>query len=359
MNPIVFETKKSRLLSFVGTFFMMILIMTPLWVPRCLLTDNINTRNVLLFLAASVVIALITAIIGLISGMRTSPKIKITVSDKEVQVIKGDAEGTYLIEDFIRGQKEIKSTGRSSKIYYTLLFEGGDDLLFIDLPGFSSTSFQQLSDTLCIRKQELTGEYPEDNKEMLTGGIYKGVYEYKSPVAIKGIIALFVAVLVLIWGTIAYFIMRESLSRSVIFMGFFTVLASVFLPVFIIMLYVSTKKLKESIIRNLSIGAFELKVNDDVINLADIERAYITPYYLKDIDGDYRVLAFKLNGSDAYKRYIVEKRPKSISFDDGYIKLYNSIMDLLKTQGVSAEIYDFSRGDFNFLKNNRRYSTTV
>lgn len=74
---------------------------------------------------------------------------------------------------------------------------------------------------------------------------------------------------------------------------------------------------------------------------------------------DCRVLAFKLNGSDAYKRYIVEKRPKSISFDDGYIKLYNSIMDLLKTQGVSAEIYDFSRGDFNFLKNNRRYSTTV
>ena len=126
-------------------------------------TQKLNLQNMLIVLAAALVIG---AIMGIVAMLKI-PKMKITVNKKGVEVIRGKAEGFYPLKDF-RGYK---TTRRQKNEFGTLIFEDEDDTddqyLLIDCEGFRWGDFKKIADCIRIFKYNVfhDGDYPTDKLE--------------------------------------------------------------------------------------------------------------------------------------------------------------------------------------------------
>lgn len=307
-------------------------------IPR-LLSGDYSAHRALVTLGLACIFGLILGTALTVYNIVKTPKMTVTVSDDEVDVVKGKAHGTYPIEDFVRGQRDVRAAGRSTKVVFVLVFEGEEDYLYIDLPGFTYENFRRMTDAIGVKKHELQTDAAEDSKETLNGDIYKGEYTYRSPIKFTPIIIFFAAVILFLWGAVIYLVSKSN-DHSLGYLCVFLVIGTISAIGLFVSFPMVDRKIDSTVIKVLSIGTFELKVNEDVINLSDIERVYITQPYLTEIAYDQRKLIVTLKNSAGAKRYIVGDRPKTYSSDDEYIKLYNSIINLCNSQGIPVDMYD-------------------
>ena len=95
---------------------------------------------------------IIAVVFGAVSGLMAFikiPKMKITLNESDIEVVRGSAKGTYRFEDFIGCRKQTVSNGRSSKTVYSLVFEDEDgEELFIDCLGFDYYDIQGIADAI-------------------------------------------------------------------------------------------------------------------------------------------------------------------------------------------------------------------
>ena len=332
----VFENKNGRFRAFILPFIGMPVLALVVAATR-ILSKGITEKSMMIML----LIAGISLIAGACAGLHAAfkiPKMKITLSDEEVDVIKGTAKGTYLIGDLVDCRQQTVNSGRKTRIIFSLVFQGEDDILFIDCEGFSYYEFLNLADAVRIRKHALTGTDNEGNGELLSGDRFNGSYENEYTPPLNKSFFKFAIIMFLI------IILADGI---LIYSSGFTVL-TIMLTVFIcigvagtFILYLMNlrgpDKNKDMTVKTLVLDSFDLKVNDLSWNYGGIEKIYITPPYLTAFyEEDTRNLKVFVNGSAKPVDFVVEKRPQKYDPSDEYTRLYNSLLKLCGQKGIAV-----------------------
>ena len=333
----VFENKKGRFRAFILPFIG-IPVIIPIVADTRILSKGISEKSLMIML----LIAGISLIAGACIGLRAAfkiPKMKITLSDEEVDVIRGTARGTYLIEDLVDCKKQTINSARRPRIFFSLVFQGEDDILFIDCEGFSYYEFLNLADAVRIRKHALTGNDNDGSEEMLSGDRFNGSYEPEDTSALNKSFFKFAAIM---------FLVMALADGIMIFNSGFTVLTimmtaaiGIGLPGTVIFYFLNkrgTDNSRDMTVKTLILDSFDLKVNDLSWNYCGIGKIYITPPYLTAFDeDDTRNLKVFVNGSEKPVDFVVEKRPEKYDPSDEYTRLYNSILKLCGQKGITVD----------------------
>ena len=339
MNEIVFENKNAKLKAFLMPVIGSVILYLIYGIPRMLMKDPSSlSKNVKVYLILLGAFLLIGLAAGLHSAVRIK-KMRITINDEGIDVIKGKAHGFYPLDTFLRCQRETQSAGRSVKVVKSLVFDGDEGLLFIDCDGFSDSEFLRMSDAISIRKHDVS-ECDEDSDEQLSDGHYVGTYDLVFPSVILKLSGFFGVAILLVWGAAIYLISKSGLDRSMIVLLGFITFGTISAVVLFLSLSLYYKKQGKNVIKTLQIGLIDLKVNDDTWVINNIRDLYITPPFLTDLAGDHRVLVIKVRDSSQVKKYIIEPKPKTYNANDPYIKLYKSIVDMCESHGIHMNVFD-------------------
>ena len=281
-------------------------------------------------------------LIGLAAGLHSAVRIKkmrITINDEGIDVIKGKAHGFYPLDTFLRCQRETQSAGRGVKVVKSLVFDGDEGLLFIDCDGFSDSEFLRMSDAISIRKHDVS-KCDEDSDEQLSDGHYVGTYDLVFPSVILKLFGFCGVSILFAWGAAIYLISKVGLIRSMIVLLGFITFGTISAVVLFLSLSLYYKKQGKNVIKTLQIGLIDLKVNDDTWVINNIRDLYITPPFLTDLAGDHRVLVIKVRDSSQVKKYIIEPKPKTYNANDPYNVLYKSIVDMCESHGIHMNVFD-------------------
>ena len=168
MGEKVFENKNDYFLTFIRPVIGVALLAAIGLVTsnRFFIKDDTQKLNLLTMLIVMAAALVTGAVMGVVAVLKI-PKMKITVSKKGVEVIKGKAEGFYALKDF----KGYKSTRRQNMEFGTLIFEDendtDDEYLLIDCDGFRWGDFRKISDCIRIFKYNVfhDGDYPAGTLE--------------------------------------------------------------------------------------------------------------------------------------------------------------------------------------------------
>ena len=343
MNEIVFENKNAKLKAFLMPVIGSVILYLIYGIPRMLMKDPSSlSKNVKVYMILLGAFLLIGLAAGLHSAVRIK-KMRITINDEGIDVIKGKAHGFYPLDTFLRCQRETQSAGRSVKVVKSLVFDGDEGLLFIDCDGFSDSEFLRMSDAISIRKHDVS-ECDEDSDEQLSDGRYVGTYELAFPSALLRLSGFFGVAILLVWGAAIYLISKSGLDRSMIILLGLITFGTISAVVLFLSLSLYYKKQGKNVIKTLQIGLIDLKVNDDTWVINNIRDLYITPPFLTDLAGDHRVLVIKVRDSSQVKKYIIEPKPKTYNANDPYIKLYKSIVDMCESHGIHMNVFDDTTG---------------
>ncbi len=343
MNEIVFENKTAKLKAFLMPVIGSVILYLIYGIPRMLMKDPSSlSKNVKVYLILLGAFLLIGLAAGLHSAVRIK-KMRITINDEGIDVIKGKAHGFYPLDAFLRCQRETQSAGRSVKVVKSLVFDGDEGLLFIDCDGFSDSEFLRMSDAISIRKHDVS-ECDEDSDEQLSDGRYVGTYELAFPSALLRLSGFFGVAILFAWGAAIYLISKAGLDRSMIILLGLITFGTISAVVLFLSLSLYYKKQGKNVIKTLQIGLIDLKVNDDTWVINNIRDLYITPPFLTDLAGDHRVLVIKVRDSSQVKKYIIESQPKTYNTNDPYIKLYKSIVDMCESHGIHMNVFDDTTG---------------
>lgn len=343
MNEIVFENKNAKLKAFLMPVIGSVILYLIYGIPRMLMKDPSSlSKNVKVYLILLGVFLLIGLAAGLHSAVRIK-KMRITINDEGIDVIKGKAHGFYPLDTFLRCQRETQSAGRSVKVVKSLVFDGDEDLLFIDCDGFSDSEFLRMSDAISIRKHDVS-VCDEDSDEQLSDGRYVGTYELAFPSALLRLSGFFGVAILLVWGAAIYLISKSGLDRSMIILLGLITFGTISAVVLFLSLSLYYKKLGKNVIKTLQIGLIDLKLNDDTWVINNIRDLYITPPFLTDLAGDHRVLVIKVRDSSQVKKYIIEPKPKTYNANDPYNVLYKSIVDMCESHGIHMNVFDDTTG---------------
>lgn len=343
MNEIVFENKNSKLKAFLMPVIGSVILYLIYGIPRMLMKDPSSlSKNVKVYLILLGAFLLIGLAAGLHSAVRIK-KMRITINDEGIDVIKGKAHGFYPLDTFLRCQRETQSAGRSVKVVKSLVFDGDEGLLYIDCDGFSDSEFLRMSDAISIRKHDVS-ECDEDSDEQLSDGRYVGTYELAFPSALLRLSGFFGVAILFAWGAAIYLISKSGLDRSMIILLGLITFGTISAVVLFLSLSLYYKKQGKNVIKTLQIGLIDLKVNDDTWVINNIRDLYITPPFLTDLAGDHRVLVIKVRDSSQVKKYIIEPKPKTYNANDPYIKLYKSIVDMCESHGIHMNVFDDTTG---------------
>ena len=341
MGEKVFENKNDYFLTFIRPVFGTIVIAAIGLVMsnRLFIKDDslkLNLQTMLIVMAAALVTG---AVMGLVAVFKI-PKMKITVSMKGVEVIRGKAEGFYALKDF----KGYKSTRRQNKEFGTLIFEDEDDTddeyLLIDCDAFRWGDFKKLTDCIRIFKYNVfhDGDYPagtleDDHYE----GSDKEVYDPKKS---RNQLIIGVIFAVAVNAGIAWFyISKYTLSGAKDIL----ILHSVFLLVMlfiVIRLYQAMLKQTVISVQDLYITPAELKINNEIWPLKQIESIYITQPYLQSQEEAYRILYVVEKDTGRKGSYFIENKPVEYDPEDKYFKLYNSMIELCKQNRIKVEEFE-------------------
>lgn len=339
MNEIVFENKNAKLKAFLMPVIGSVIVYLVYCIPRMLMKDPSSlSKNVKVYLILLGAFLLIGLVAGLHSAVRIK-KMRITINDEGIDVIKGKAHGFYPLDTFLRCQRETQSAGRGVKVVKSLVFDGDEGLLFIDCDGFSDSEFLRMSDAISIRKHDVS-ECDEDSDEQLSDGRYVGTYELAFPSALLKLSGFFGVAILLVWGAAIYLVSKSGLDRSMIILLGLITFGTISAVVLFLSLSLYYKKQGKNVIKTLQIGLIDLKVNDDTWVINNIRDLYITPPFLTDLAGDHRVLVIKVRDSSQVKKYIIESKPKTYNANDPYIKLYKSIVDMCESHGIHMNVFD-------------------
>lgn len=339
MNEIVFENKNAKVKAFLTPVIGSVILYLIYGIPRMLMKDPSSISRyakVFLFLLGAFLL------IGLLAGLYSAVKIKkmrITINDEGIDVIKGKSHGFYPLETFIKCQRETQSAGRSVKVVKSLVFGGEEGLLYIDCDGFSDSEFLRMSDAISIRKHDVS-VCDEDSDEQLSDGRYVGTYELAFPSALLKLSGFFGVAILFVWGAAIYLISKSGLDRSMIILLGLITFGTLSTIVLFLSLFLYYKKQGNNVIKSLQIGLIELKVNDDTWIINNIRDLYITPPFLTEVAGDHRVLVIKVRDSSQVKKYIIEQKPKTYNANDPYIQLYKSIVDMCESHGIHINVFD-------------------
>ena len=280
-------------------------------------------------------------VLGAIGGLISASKIfkmKIILSDNKIEVVKGAAQGSYLLEDFVECKMNEVSGGKTAKDIQSLIFNGEEELLFIDCNDFSYYEFLQIADAIRVRKHIIFNKEKAENRELLPAEHYLGINLYdnarKVPTAVYILAALFFPVC----GAVAYFAYSNVHTQLTRFLFVGACVGTIVIAGLIVFDRIYFKKNEKRIVKEMSFSSSDLKINDDVWNYNKIQSIYITQPYLTAIDNnDARVL--EINGYESPNPilYILETRPKSYDSSDNYTKLYNRIISLCKSNEIRIE----------------------
>lgn len=338
MGDLVFENEKAKLKAFllplIGFPIIVLLAMSTRIIK--FLSDN-SGNSITLILIALAVSLVFGSCFGLFSAHKIS-KMKITLRDNGIDVVKGTAQGFYLLEDFVECQLNEVRRARTVKVIQSLVFNGEEELLFIDCDGFSYDEFLQIADAIRVRKHIVFDKAKNENSELLSDDHYLGSYKYEDARKLFPAVYILAASLLLLCGVTAFLMYSKGLTPLTILLivGACVTLIAIVGLFFFIRNY--SEKIQKSVVKEVSFDSFSFKVNDDVWNYSKIQSIYITQPYLTSIgDVDTRVLEIKGYESSEPTGYIVEKRPKSYASSDAYTKLYNSIIGLSESKGIRVE----------------------
>lgn len=116
MNEIVFENKNAKLKAFLMPVIGSVILYLIYGIPRMLMKDPSSlSKNVKVYLILLGAFLLIGLAAGLHSAVRIK-KMRITINDEGIDVIKGKAHGFYPLDTFLRCQRETTPAGRSVKV---------------------------------------------------------------------------------------------------------------------------------------------------------------------------------------------------------------------------------------------------
>jgi hypothetical protein len=338
LGDLVFENKNAKIKSFLKLFIgLPIFVLTVVSMKLINKLCNDFGKTITFILIALAVSLIFGAFLGLYSAHKIS-KMKITLSDNGIDVVKGATQGFYLLEDFVECQINTVSGARTVKVIQSLVFSGEEGLLFIDCYGFSYEEFLQIADAIRVRRHLRFDKEKDENSELLSDDHYFGSYEDDNERTLLNAVYFFAVLLLPMCGLIAYLMYSKGLTPLNVLL---IILISAFLIAIVSAFFFIrdiSKKTQKSIAKNLSFDSFDIKVNDDVWSYSKIQSIYITQPYLTAIGkDDARVLQIKCFDSSEPTDYIVEKRPKSYTSSDAYTKLYNSIIGLSESKGIRVE----------------------
>lgn len=299
-------------------------------------------KRELFILAVGFIIALVFGAVSGLMAVIKMPKMKITLNESDIEVVRGSAKGIYRFEDFIECRKQTVSSGRSSKTVYSLVFEDEDgEELFIDCLGFDYYDILGIADM--IRTSMHDGS--EDVKDTLHDDRFTAAPDMPdemSETKFKGFLAIG---LIAGLGITGFFVYRKGFPDAIpliINAGLMVLIAICMM----IMLKHLSKGDEERSVKEIVLDPYELKVNEKTWSYGKIRKIYITPPYLTRVDSDdSRDLA--ITGSDSEEPVVfnVDKRPDEYDPSDEYTKLYNSIIDLCGSKGITVDLFRFAEKD--------------
>lgn len=340
MGDLVFDNRKERISVFVYPVVVMPVIAMVFILPKTLgKAIQGYQREMLITLTALALGFAIGLILGTISAIRFK-KMIITVNDKGVDVIKGRTHGFYELKDYVGGQCKTVMRGRSFKVIRSLVFNDEEfDTLYIDCDGFSEKKFLWLADAVSIRKHIVLDEEKDVLEEQLDDDRFEGKYSFKTDKSIVFLCVFFCFPVILIWFVEVYFLFTAGISLLTGMLGICSVIATLSSMFVISASVVSVKRNKARVIRNLSVNATGLQINDDVWEYDRIKSVYATPPYLTRVGEEHREIEIRYRDTDKIKTYLVEKRPEEQNPSDEYRRLYNSLTVLCESKGIKMEMF--------------------
>ena len=339
MGDLVFDNRKERISVFVYPIVVMPVIAMVFILPKTLGKAiqgyQRETLITLTALALGFAIGFEREITNKDAGLRTN----ILVCLGACIFTKGRTHGFYELKDYVGGQCKTVMRGRSFKVIRSLVFNDEEfDTLYIDCDGFSEKKFLWLADAVSIRKHIVLDEEKDDLKEQLDDDRFEGKYSFKTDKSIVFLCVFFCFPVILIWFVELYFLFTAGISLLTGMLGIGSVIATLSLMFVIGTIVVSVKRNKARVIRNLSVNATGLQINDDVWEYGRIKSVYATPPYLTRVGEEHREIEIRYRDTDKIKTYFVEKRPEEQNPSDEYRRLYNSLTVLCESKGIKMEI---------------------
>ena len=335
MEEHIYDNKNARLIALLkamlGVPFMSFIVFF-----RSLLSKrSLSVRSVLILLAAMFAIFLL---LGLYNALKIK-KIRIEVGKDTVDITRGKAHGVYLIDDFIRGSRDISyNAGRGYKTTKSLVFKGdGGEELFIDCDGFSDRKFANLSDDIELRKISRLIRDEDNEGPRLYDGKYQGDSENPFESRSFKIINVFmIGAAVLAVAVAAFFLMYAEFDVASVILLVCVGLGLLSSAVFLISVSVMSKRRDLKIVNSINMGQFDLEIDDRRIGYHVIRKINMTNPYLKDTAGKKdRIMQIISGESSEPEEFYISARPqKEPDPKDPYIALYNSIRDLCKEKEI-------------------------
>ncbi len=336
----IFELRKAKLKALVFHGVLVFVAVVIVCMTR-LRPEGKSAHRILVEVLLSLGLALI---IGLVYGIYNASKVKnirVAVSKTDVDVTVGKAHGVYLIEDFLRSEKEIVKGINQN---YLIVFqdpEGGENQRIL-LRGLSSTLFRKLVDAITLRKVELSGETPEYIP--FEGDTYKGA---ESGSNVKQILKIFwcmtafsafVAVLICVMRFATKWLTG---TKGSILAG---VALLIFISTFLVTVFFSKglKKEDNDDIIDLSLGEKSLTINGKEYPFDNILSIYMTSPVLTKVFEEHRDFKMDVRGESETVWYFVGKR-RAPNETEGvvsqgrsceYPALYARIMVLCREHGI-------------------------
>ena len=296
----------------------------------------------LYILAAGFIIALVFGAVSGLMAVIKIPKMKITLNESDIEVVRGRDKGTFRFEDFIDCRKQTVSNGRTSKTVYSLVFENEDGKeLFIDCLGFDYYDILGITDA--IRTGIHDGS--EDVKDTLSDDRFTVTSDMSEQLATVKLSRLLVLGLLAGFGVTGFLAYRKGFPAAIpliINAGIMAVMVIILLILFRQM----TKRDEERSVKEIVLDPYELKVNEKTWSYGKIRNIYITPPYLTSVDEeDPRELIITGVDSEKPDMFTVDKRPQKYDPSDDYTKLYNSVVALCGSKGIKVDLFHMPEKD--------------
>ena len=319
-GTVVYENKNARrngfLFNFIGGTWMFSLIACYSVLKKTDKGFDQPARRWIIALGIAIVFGLALGIYRVI----VTKKIRIAISDTEVDVTVGGAHGTYLLENYIGYNRRMSDNRRTSMIR-ELKFRDPDsdeeETLYIHLPHISDVLFRDIVDAISIKQKAGSGEHEE--YVPFEGDLFK-VNEEESTEKEMSKSLLYVAYGLLFLAMVVLIILTclGTIRQGVgIFMSI--VCGSVLVFAIVAYLYLShyEKKMSWLQIRTISFHEAFLKINEKTYNFSEMTSVYMTkPDAPEVIEDDTRDLRFTMKNDKESVQFCFGLRPKTKASED-------------------------------------------
>ncbi|MBO4474183.1 MAG: hypothetical protein J5750_04640 [Clostridiales bacterium] len=248
----------------------------------------------------------------------TTKKIRVAISDTDVDVTVGQAHGIYPVSSYFGHFKRTSDKKRAviRELGFRNTEEEESEDLYVGLPDIPGSLFRDIVDAICIKKRHLPAEEEEESSEAgdeyapFEGNSYKRRESDPEPDNTKMILILsfVLGVMVTAGMIIVTYVGLINYAVGVFFSCIFAVLLLIGIIGCPILLR-HEKKMKDRDIRELSFHESFIKLNGEVYEFKDIASVYMTLPYLQDVSDDTRDLCLTLKSTGKKVCYFIGWRP--------------------------------------------------